>query len=187
MFVFGPAAVFWERCNELQDIEKIMAQIERGEARIQRRISIKKALDSKVTEKTGSLIYFFKFCGLFLIWVFFVFLSLHRLVVIRLLSISFAFLTAPTKARTTQRRKIASSSVCFTSWASTRRAFTMSCVSASVTRLSSASTGSSSPGLRWWVWILSVSQLFKNDLVFLKFLFHFLYRSFRGDATHWSH
>jgi hypothetical protein len=40
--------VFWERCNELQDIEKIMAQIERGEARIQRRISIKKALDSKV-------------------------------------------------------------------------------------------------------------------------------------------
>ncbi|MEQ2208332.1 hypothetical protein XENOCAPTIV_023996 [Xenoophorus captivus] len=30
------------------DIEKIMAQIERGEARIQRRISIKKALDSKI-------------------------------------------------------------------------------------------------------------------------------------------
>ena len=42
------SAVFWERCNELQDIEKIMAQIERGEARIQRRISIKKALDTKV-------------------------------------------------------------------------------------------------------------------------------------------
>lgn len=42
-------AVFWERCNELQDIEKIMAQIERGEARIQRRISIKKALDTKVS------------------------------------------------------------------------------------------------------------------------------------------
>lgn len=41
-------AVFWERCNELQDIERIMAQIERGEARIQRRISIKKALDAKV-------------------------------------------------------------------------------------------------------------------------------------------
>lgn len=40
--------MFWERCNELQDIEKIMAQIERGEARIQRRISIKKALDAKV-------------------------------------------------------------------------------------------------------------------------------------------
>uniref|UniRef100_A0A8C8I8Y1 SNF2 related chromatin remodeling ATPase 1 n=1 Tax=Oncorhynchus tshawytscha TaxID=74940 RepID=A0A8C8I8Y1_ONCTS len=36
------------RCNELQDIEKIMAQMERGEARIQRRISIKKALDAKV-------------------------------------------------------------------------------------------------------------------------------------------
>ncbi|KAK0142760.1 SWI/SNF-related matrix-associated actin-dependent regulator of chromatin subfamily A member 5 [Merluccius polli] len=42
------SAVFWERCNELQDIEKIMSQIERGEARIQRRISIKKALDSKI-------------------------------------------------------------------------------------------------------------------------------------------
>ena len=40
--------VFWERCNELQDIEKIMAQIERGEAKIQRRISIKRALDSKM-------------------------------------------------------------------------------------------------------------------------------------------
>ncbi|KAG5284468.1 hypothetical protein AALO_G00027050 [Alosa alosa] len=42
------SAVFWERCNELQDIEKIMAQIERGEARIQRRISIKRALDAKI-------------------------------------------------------------------------------------------------------------------------------------------
>ncbi|GCC26554.1 hypothetical protein chiPu_0004971 [Chiloscyllium punctatum] len=42
------SAVFWERCNELQDIEKIMAQIERGESRIQRRISIKKALDAKM-------------------------------------------------------------------------------------------------------------------------------------------
>ena len=51
MCVFVPPAVFWERCNELQDIEKIMAQIERGEARIQRRISIKKALDSKVADR----------------------------------------------------------------------------------------------------------------------------------------
>lgn len=42
------SSVFWERCNELQDIERIMAQIERGEARIQRRISIKKALDAKM-------------------------------------------------------------------------------------------------------------------------------------------
>ncbi|XP_069320462.1 probable global transcription activator SNF2L1 isoform X4 [Eulemur rufifrons] len=42
------SAVFWERCNELQDIEKIMAQIERGEARIQRRMSIKRALDAKI-------------------------------------------------------------------------------------------------------------------------------------------
>lgn len=53
--VLVPPAVFWERCNELQDIEKIMAQIERGEARIQRRISIKKALDSKVALSNISL------------------------------------------------------------------------------------------------------------------------------------
>ena len=42
------AKVFWERCNELQDIERILAQIEKGEAKIQRRISIKKALDAKM-------------------------------------------------------------------------------------------------------------------------------------------
>ncbi|XP_055382405.1 chromatin-remodeling complex ATPase chain Iswi [Condylostylus longicornis] len=41
--------VFWERCHELQDIERIMAQIERGEAKIQRRQSIKKALDQKMS------------------------------------------------------------------------------------------------------------------------------------------
>ena len=46
--VMAYAATFWERCNELTDIERIMAQIERGEAKIQRRISIKKALDAKV-------------------------------------------------------------------------------------------------------------------------------------------
>lgn len=44
------STLFWERCNELQDIERIMAQIERGEAKIQRRISIKKALDVKVRD-----------------------------------------------------------------------------------------------------------------------------------------
>lgn len=48
--------VFWERKEELQDLEKIMAQIERGEAKIQRRISIKKALDAKVLRL--SLIFF---------------------------------------------------------------------------------------------------------------------------------
>lgn len=42
------SSVFWERCHELQDIERIMAQIERGEAKIQRRVSIKKALDGKM-------------------------------------------------------------------------------------------------------------------------------------------
>jgi len=42
------SAVFWERCAELQDCDKILAQIERGEAKIQRRASIKKALDAKM-------------------------------------------------------------------------------------------------------------------------------------------
>ncbi|XP_022908972.1 chromatin-remodeling complex ATPase chain Iswi isoform X2 [Onthophagus taurus] len=42
------SAVFWERCHELTDIDRIMAQIERGEAKIQRRASIKRALDAKM-------------------------------------------------------------------------------------------------------------------------------------------
>lgn len=45
------SSIFWDRCNELQDIERIMAQIERGEAKIQRRIGIKKALDAKVNRR----------------------------------------------------------------------------------------------------------------------------------------
>lgn len=40
--------VFWERCSELQDCDRIMGQIEKGEARIQRRSLIKKALDAKI-------------------------------------------------------------------------------------------------------------------------------------------
>lgn len=40
--------VFWERCSELQDIDRIMAQIEKGEAKIQRRSLIRKALDAKI-------------------------------------------------------------------------------------------------------------------------------------------
>merc|ERR1711997_947207 len=39
---------FWERCGELQDCDKIMASIEKGEARIQRRALTKKALDAKI-------------------------------------------------------------------------------------------------------------------------------------------
>ena len=46
--VFEYAKVFWERCNELQDIERILNLIEKGEAKIQRRASIKKALDAKM-------------------------------------------------------------------------------------------------------------------------------------------
>ncbi|XP_050533730.1 chromatin-remodeling complex ATPase chain Iswi-like [Daktulosphaira vitifoliae] len=43
------SAVFWERCHEFQDIDRIMGQIERGESKIQRRASIKRALDAKMT------------------------------------------------------------------------------------------------------------------------------------------
>merc|ERR1712241_1017563 len=46
--VIGYSKVFWERSNELQDCDRIMAQIEKGEARIQRRALIKKALDAKI-------------------------------------------------------------------------------------------------------------------------------------------
>ncbi|CAF0763735.1 unnamed protein product [Didymodactylos carnosus] len=46
--VMAYARIFWDRCHELTDIERIMAQIERGETKIHRRISIKKALDTKM-------------------------------------------------------------------------------------------------------------------------------------------
>ena len=42
------STVFWERSQELQDIDRVMAQIEKGEAKIQRRGLIKKSLDSKI-------------------------------------------------------------------------------------------------------------------------------------------
>jgi len=41
--------VFWERCSELTDCDRILAQIEKGEQRIQRRQDIKKHLDSKMS------------------------------------------------------------------------------------------------------------------------------------------
>merc|ERR1712025_463802 len=40
--------IFWDRCQELQDIERIMTQIEKGESKIQRRALIRKALDAKI-------------------------------------------------------------------------------------------------------------------------------------------
>ncbi|KAI1289743.1 SWI/SNF-related matrix-associated actin-dependent regulator of chromatin subfamily A member 5 [Halotydeus destructor] len=43
------AQVFWERCTELTDYDKIIAQIEKGEQRIQRRQDIKMALDAKMS------------------------------------------------------------------------------------------------------------------------------------------
>ncbi|PAV81389.1 hypothetical protein WR25_06855 [Diploscapter pachys] len=41
---------FWDRFDELQDSEKILNQIEKGEARIQRRQSVKKGLDAKIAK-----------------------------------------------------------------------------------------------------------------------------------------
>lgn len=61
--------VFWDRCHELQDIERIMAQIERGESKIQRRASIKKALDVKVI--VNLKLCFFYFWLIFCIFRFF--------------------------------------------------------------------------------------------------------------------
>lgn len=66
--------VFWERKEELQDLEKIMAQIERGEAKIQRRISIKKALDAKVLRL--SLIFFLS------LWIFYLYWTVHTVMII---------------------------------------------------------------------------------------------------------
>ncbi len=44
------AAIFWQRIGELSEHERISAQIERGEARIQRKLSIKRALDAKIAK-----------------------------------------------------------------------------------------------------------------------------------------
>ena len=93
------SAVFWERCNELQDIERIMSQIERGETRIQRKISIKKALDAKVRRHHHLFILIFNFL-------------LFRLLDIELRFINSESSTEPTRERITQKKKIASSSVC---------------------------------------------------------------------------
>lgn len=42
------AAIFWERKEELEDHDRIMALIEKGEQKIQRKKDIRNALDTKV-------------------------------------------------------------------------------------------------------------------------------------------
>jgi SWI/SNF-related matrix-associated actin-dependent regulator of chromatin subfamily A member 5 len=42
------AKVFWERSQELQDIDKIILQIEKGESKIQRRGLVREALEAKI-------------------------------------------------------------------------------------------------------------------------------------------
>ena len=40
--------MFWDRYQELQDHERILTQIEKGEQRIQRRMAVRQALDAKM-------------------------------------------------------------------------------------------------------------------------------------------
>lgn len=47
--VMDYSQVFWERCSELTDCDRILAQIEKGEQRIQRRQDIKRALEAKMS------------------------------------------------------------------------------------------------------------------------------------------
>ena len=42
------AKVFWERKDELQDIDRVMSIIDKGEQKIQRKKDIKKALNAKM-------------------------------------------------------------------------------------------------------------------------------------------
>lgn len=42
-------SVFWRRCKDLQDFDRVIAQIERGEAKKQRKNTIKRVLDAKIT------------------------------------------------------------------------------------------------------------------------------------------
>lgn len=53
--------VFWKRCKDLQDYDRVIAQIERGEAKHQRKHNIKRDLDAKVKHVFVSLILFFYF------------------------------------------------------------------------------------------------------------------------------
>ncbi|XP_065829601.1 SWI/SNF-related matrix-associated actin-dependent regulator of chromatin subfamily A member 5-like isoform X2 [Oscarella lobularis] len=41
--------VFWKRVGELQDKDRILAQIDKGEMKIQRKLGVKRALDAKMT------------------------------------------------------------------------------------------------------------------------------------------
>lgn len=93
------SAVFWERCHELQDIDRIMAQIERGEAKIQRRASIKKALDAKVNKPNVKLNWNVNSS--------FFFLNLYRCQSIGPRSISCALRMERIRAKITLKKRIA--------------------------------------------------------------------------------
>ena len=87
------AAVFWERRDELEDHDRIMALIEKGEQKIQRKKDIKNALDTKVKKHNRYNEYHY---------------SLHRCHFIGHHSISFTLSMAQTRERITQKKKTGS-------------------------------------------------------------------------------
>ena len=109
--------VFWDRCQELQDIDRIMSQIEKGEAKIQRRGLIKKALGAKIARCLF-------FPMLHFLPSFLSFFTFFVLPDTALRFTSCALRMERTRARITPKRRIASSSACYTSWDSTKRTFT---------------------------------------------------------------
>lgn len=46
--VFKYNEVFWKRYREIQDYERIIAQVEKGEAKFQQNVKFKELLDKKV-------------------------------------------------------------------------------------------------------------------------------------------
>jgi hypothetical protein len=89
--------VFWDRIHELQDVDKVVAQIEKGEAKIQRRGLIKKALDSKIARYKAPfhqvILLFFRQCC--------------KLMIITLMTLySFVSIMEQTKAKTILKERI---------------------------------------------------------------------------------
>lgn len=129
--VMAYARVFWDRCHELTDVERIMSQIERGETKIHRRISIKKALDTKVCRNEFRRIFVFSTS----------LVSINRCLVTKPHFINFEFNTILTKEKTILKKKIDSSCACYTNSDSTKKMSTKNFVTPFDNRHNSVSTG----------------------------------------------
>ena len=147
--VMSYARVFWDRCHELTDVERIMSQIERGETKIHRRISIKKALDAKVSQQSTCERSRIDIRGIF------------RWLDTRLRFINFVFNTIRTRERITPRKKIAFFSACCTNSASTKRMFTKNFATPFDNPLNSVSIGFSSRARR--LYVLELTGVFRRD------------------------